>query len=121
VLRVSSLEYVEGARALGGSHPRILLRHVLPNALTAFIAIMMLEMGSVVLSLGGLSFLGLGTPEGFADWGQIIAFGRVWVSSPQYWYVTFFPGITVVLWGLGWSLLGEAVRKALDPRTVAEA
>ena len=116
VMRVGALEYVEGARALGALHPRILLRHVLPNALTAFIAVVMLDMGSVVLALSGLSFLGLGTPEGFADWGQIISLGRIWVTSPQYWYVTLYPGLTVVLWGLGWSLLGEAVRAALDPR-----
>ena len=116
VMRVSALEYVEGARALGARHPRILLRHVIPNALTAFVAVMMLEMGSVVLAVSGLSFLGLGTPEGYADWGQIIGFGRAWVTAPQYWYVTLYPGLTVVLWGLGWSLFGEGVRSALDPR-----
>jgi peptide/nickel transport system permease protein len=116
VMRVRELEFVEGARALGAQHPRIILRHIIPNALTAFVAIMMLDMGSVVLAVSGLSFLGLGTADGYADWGQIIGFGRAWVTTPEYWYVILFPGLTVVLWGLGWSLFGEGVRAALDPR-----
>jgi peptide/nickel transport system permease protein len=116
VMRVRTLEFIEGARALGARHPRVLLRHVLPNALTAFVAIMMLDMGSVVLAVSGLSFLGLGTPDGYADWGQIIGFGRAWVTTLEYWYVIVFPGVTVVLWGLGWTLFGEGVRTAFAPR-----
>jgi peptide/nickel transport system permease protein len=94
---------------------------VLPNALTTLLAIVVLDFGTIPLSAAGLSFLGLGTPPGYADWGQMIAFARTFIVGPVgnpfgYWYVTFFPAFTILLFGLGWSLLGDALRDALDPR-----
>ena len=121
ILRVRQLEFVEGARALGARNRRIVFKHVLPNALTGLTVQATLDMGSIVLSAAALSFLGLGTPLGYSDWGQLIAFSRGFLQGPPgnpfaYWYVSFFPGLALVLWGLAWNLLGDALRDAMDPR-----
>ena len=122
VLRVRNLEYIEGARALGANDARIILRHVLPNSLTIISVQVALDFGSVVLTAAGLSFIGLGAPIGFADWGQLINFSQAFIIGPPgqpwaYWFVSFFPGLTILLWGLGWNFLGDALRDALDPKS----
>jgi peptide/nickel transport system permease protein len=121
VLRVRNLEYVEGARALGASDLRIILRHVLPNSLTTLTVQVALDFGSVVLIAAGLSFIGLGAPIGFADWGQLINFSQAYIIGPPevplaYWFVSFFPGLTILLWGLAWNLMGDALTDVLNPR-----
>ncbi|NJK44273.1 MAG: ABC transporter permease [Pleurocapsa sp. SU_196_0] len=121
ILKVRALEYVDAARALGASNFQMIFKHVLPNSLTTILAIVVLDFGTVPLSAAALSFLGLGTPEGFADWGQMIAYARAFIVGPAgnpfgYWYVSFFPALVILLFGLGWSLLGDALRDALDPR-----
>jgi peptide/nickel transport system permease protein len=117
VLKVRRLDYIESAQALGVRTPSILLRHVIPNAVSAFSATMILDLGSSVLGASSLSFLGLGTEPGFADWGQLLQLARPWISSPQYWYVIIVPGLTIVLWGLTWTLIGDALRDAFNPKT----
>ena len=121
ILKTRALEFVDGARALGAGNARIMFRHVLPNSLTTLLAIVVLDFGTIPLSAAGLSFLGLGTPPGYADWGQMIAFARSYIVGPPgnpwgYWYVWFFPAIMILVFGMGWSLLGDALRDALDPR-----
>lgn len=116
VLKVRTLDYIEGARALGAATPRVLFKHVIPNSLSAYSATMVLDLGASVLGAAGLSFLGLGTEPGFADWGQIINLARTWIAYPQYWYVIIFPGLTVILWGLSWTLIGDALRDAFNPK-----
>ena len=121
VLRVRSLEYVEGARALGANDSRIILRHVLPNSLTTLTVQVALDFGSVVLIAAGLSFIGLGAPIGFADWGQLINFSQAYIIGPAeaplaYWFVSFFPGLTILLWGLAWNLMGDALSDVLNPK-----
>jgi peptide/nickel transport system permease protein len=121
ILKVRALEYVDAARALGAGNARMIFKHVLPNALTTLIVIVVLDFGTVPLQAAALSFLGLGTPPGYADWGQMISFARAFIVGPPgspfgYWFVSFFPAITILLFGLGWSLLGAALRDALDPR-----
>ena len=80
-----------------------------------------LDIGAVVLSAAALSFLGLGAPEGYADWGQMIQFSRNWiVGAPgnpfAYWYTVTVPGLFILFFVLGWNLLGDAFRDILDPR-----
>jgi peptide/nickel transport system permease protein len=121
VLRVRNLEYVEGARALGANDLRIILRHVLPNSLTTLTVQVALDFGSVVLIAAGLSFIGLGAPIGFADWGQLINFSQAYIIGPPeaplaYWFVSFFPGLTILLWGLAWNLMGDALTDVLNPK-----
>ncbi|WP_407542598.1 ABC transporter permease (plasmid) [Deinococcus radiomollis] len=121
VLRLRELDYVLAARGIGSQQMRIALRHVLPNALGPVLSIVVLEMGSLPIVAGALSFLGLGTPLGFADWGQLIALAQKWIQGPPgepfaYWYVTLFPGLCIALYSLGWNLLGDALSEQLDPR-----
>ncbi len=80
-----------------------------------------LDIGAVVLTAAALSFLGLGAPEGYADWGQMIQFARNWIVGPPgepflYWYTVMIPGLFILLFVLGWNLLGDAFRDILDPR-----
>jgi peptide/nickel transport system permease protein len=74
-------------------------------------------MGSVVLSFAALSFLGVGVEAGYADWGQIVSFARDYIISlDTYWYVIVYPAVALLLYGLGWNLLGDAMRDILDPK-----
>jgi len=121
VLRLRELEFVAAAHSLGASRVRIMLRHVLPNATGPLLSLVVLEMGALPIVAGALSFLGLGTPLGYADWGQLIALAQKWIQGPAgqpfaYWYVTLFPGLCIALYSLGWNLLGDALSEELDPR-----
>jgi peptide/nickel transport system permease protein len=120
ILRVRAQDFVDGARALGAKSPRLFWKHVLPNALGSLIVVASLDIGAVVLTAAALSFLGIGADIGFADWGQMINFARSWIQGPPgrpfaYWYVSFYPGIAIVLFVLGWNLLGDAFRDVNDP------
>jgi len=122
ILTVKGQEYVTGARALGARAPGLLFKHILPNAIGPLVIIASLDIGSVVLTAAALSFLGLGAPLGYADWGQMISFAREWILGPPgqpfaYWFVSFWPGLIIVLFVLGWNLLGDAFRDVLDPRS----
>jgi len=122
VLRTREMEYVDAARSLGAKDSRLMFKHVVPNSLTALSTQVVLDLGVVPLGIAALSFLGLGFPVGYTDWGQLINFARAWIQGPPgqpmaYWYVTFFPAISIVLFSLGWNLVGDAARDAFDPRT----
>lgn len=122
ILRTRQLEYVDAARSLGARDPRLIFKHVVPNSLTSVVALAVLDFGTIPLTIAALSFLGIGLPVGYADWGQLMSFARTWIQGPPdqplaYWYVTFFPAITIILFSLGWNLLGSAARDAFDPRS----
>ncbi len=121
ILSVRERDYVEAARAMGASDPKIIIRHVLPNSIYPILVVSSLDMGSIVVAAAALSFLGLGAPVGYADWGQIISLSRNWIIGSGgnafiFWYTVVFPGIALVLFTLGWNLLGDAFRDILDPR-----
>ncbi len=114
-------DYVEAARGIGASNLRIIVRHVLPNSIYPSLVMASLDIGAVVLAAAALSFLGLGAPEGSADWGQLIGFSRNWIVGPPgnplaYWYTITIPGLFILFFVLGWNLLGDAFRDILDPR-----
>ena len=116
VLRVKTEDYVEAARASGASDLRIIFKHILPNTVYPIIVVGSLDFGTMVLTTASLSFLGLGAPLGYADWGQLIYTSMDWVSSlNRYWWTFTFPGLFITLYVLGWSLLGDAFRDILDP------
>ena len=118
VLRVRGEDYVEAARASGASDLRIMVRHILPNSIYTVIIVASLDFGSIVLTAAALSFLGLGSPAGYADWGRLIFDGVPYAASGLYYWWTFvYPGIFIVLFTLGWNLLGDALRDVLDPLT----
>jgi peptide/nickel transport system permease protein len=117
ILSVKERDYVMAARVIGVPDSRILFRHILPNAIFPTMVLASLAIGDVVLSFAALSFLGIGTELGYSDWGQILSFARNWITSlDTYWYIIVWPGITLVLFVLGWNLLGDALRDVLDPR-----
>ena len=121
ILQVREEDYVEASRGIGASSLRVITRHVLPNAIYPTLIMASLDIGAVVLSAAALSFLGLGSPEGYADWGQMTQFARNWIVGPsgeplKYWYAVTIPGLFILFFVLGWNLLGDAFRDILDPR-----
>ncbi len=121
ILAVREEDYIEAARGIGSSHFRIIWRHLLPNSIYPALIMASLDIGAVVLAAAALSFLGMGAPEGYADWGQMIQFARNWIIGPSgepfaYWYVVTIPGLFILFFVLGWNLLGDAFRDILDPR-----
>lgn len=117
ILGTKERDYVLAARASGAKDSHLMLKHVIPNAMFPTMVRISLDMGAVVLSFAALSFLGIGLPEGYADWGQITSFARAWILTlDQYWYIIFFPGMALLLYGLGWNLIGDALRDILDPK-----
>jgi len=121
ILAVREEDFVEASRGVGSSHLRLVTRHILPNAIFPTLIMASLDIGAVVLSAAALSFLGLGAPEGYADWGQMVQFARNWIVGPpgdplRYWYTVTIPGLFILFFVLGWNLLGDAFRDILDPR-----
>jgi len=121
VLSVKERDFVTAARSLGASDARILFRHIIPNSIYPVLVVASLSTGSVVITAAALSFLGLGAPPGYADWGYLISLSRNWIMGSSgdpfaYWHTVFIPGIAIFLFVLGWNLLGDAVRDILDPR-----
>jgi peptide/nickel transport system permease protein len=117
ILSIKERDYIMAARVIGASDGRILFRHILPNAIFPTMVLASLAIGDVVLSFAALSFLGIGTPIGYADWGQVLSFARNWIGNlTTYWYIVVWPGLTLVLFVMGWNLVGDALRDVLDPR-----
>ncbi|CAN0656382.1 ABC transporter permease [Nitratireductor aquimarinus] len=121
ILRVKEMDFVHAARAYGTSDRRLILQHILPNTFFPVLVLATMATGSMVLAASALSFLGVGTEEGYADWGQFIAYSRNWIvgqgDNPfAYWYTLFFPGMAIFLFVLSWNLVGDALRDILDPR-----
>jgi peptide/nickel transport system permease protein len=117
ILTIKSSEYALAARTIGAKNSRILFRHLVPNAIFPLLVIAPMNIGSYVLTFASLSFLGLGTPEGYADWGQMLSLARNWILSlADYPYIVIYPGAALLLFVLAWNLVGDALRDILDPR-----
>lgn len=117
ILTTKERDFVLSARTIGATDGRILIRHILPNAIFATMVLASLDIGAIVLSFAALSFLGVGTDIGYADWGQIVSFARDWILSlDTYWFIIVYPGSALILFGLGWNLIGDGLRDILDPR-----
>ena len=120
-LRVRVMEYVQAARALGSGDLHIIARHVIPNTIYPMLILASLNMGGIVITFAALSFLGLGAPIGYADWGQLISLSHNWIVGTAgdpftFWYTLIVPGTAIFLFVLGWNLLGDAFRDVFDPR-----
>jgi len=114
VLSVKERDFVQAGRALGLSQGRILLRHVAPNCLAPVIVSATLGVGGTILVEAGLSFLGLGVPPPTATWGAMVNEGREFLIDAP--WITFFPGITIVIAVTCFNLVGDGLRDAMDPR-----
>ncbi|NPV41259.1 MAG: ABC transporter permease [Anaerolineae bacterium] len=117
ILAVKERDYVLAARVIGVRNSKILFKHIIPNAIFPTLVMASMDIGTYVLNFAALSFLGIGTEVGYSDWGQILSFARDWITQlGTYWYIVVYPGITLILFVLGWNLLGDAVRDVMDPR-----
>ena len=115
VLTIRETEYIEAARALGLRNRKIIFRHILPNVTSPIIILATLEFGSAILSAASLSFLGLGAQPPNPEWGALVYVGKSFLS--QAWWMTLFPGLAIMLVVLGFNLLGDGLRDALDPKS----
>jgi peptide/nickel transport system permease protein len=115
VLTIRELAYVEAARALGVRHPRVALRHILPNTMGPFIVLITAQLGGSILVEAALSFLGLGIPEPYPSWGRMLSIAAAEYAEKAPWLV-IWPGLAISLAVFGTNLLGDALRDTLDPR-----
>jgi ABC-type dipeptide/oligopeptide/nickel transport system permease subunit len=114
VLSAKEMEYVTAGRALGAGPMRLMFVNILPNVLTPLIVQATLGVGTAVIEAAALSFLGLGAQPPDPEWGQMLSEARALVFTAP--HLVFFPGIAITFTVLGFNLLGDGLRDALDPR-----
>jgi peptide/nickel transport system permease protein len=120
IVRASALAakenvYVEAARAIGSSHLRVMVRHLMPNVIAPFLIVLTAQLGSVILTEASLSFLGLGTAEPTPSWGLMLSGGAPMYAEKAPW-LAVFPGLAISLAVFGFNLFGDSLRDALDPK-----
>jgi peptide/nickel transport system permease protein len=113
-LSLRERDFVVAARALGAGDARLIFRHILPNAMAPVLVAAVLGVAGAILTESGLSFLGLGVQPPTPSWGNILTAGKDNISVA--WWLSFFPGIAITITMLGYNMLGEGLRDALDPR-----
>jgi peptide/nickel transport system permease protein len=113
-LRLRESSFVESARAVGAPDGRILRLHVLPNIVPLVTIQASLDSGASILTASALGFIGLGAKPPSPEWGLMVAVGREWL--PDFWWLSTFPGLAIFVVALGFNLLGDGLRAALDPR-----
>lgn len=114
VLSLKEKDFIEGARARGNRGARLVLGHILPNALTPIIVMATLELAFMIIYESALSFLGLGVQPPTPTWGWMLSDGRNYITIA--WWLATFPGLAIMLTVLGINLLGDWIRDTLDPR-----
>ena len=114
ILSVREMEYIEAAKSIDAGNRRIIIKHVIPNAIAPVLVSFTMSMGGAVMSGAGLSFIGLGVQPPVPEWGAMISEGRNFIrSEPQ---LALYPGICVMITVLAFNMLGDGLRDALDPR-----
>ena len=106
--------FVEAAQAVGVSDTVIIFRHILPNTLSPILVQATVDLGTVILAMGGLAFIGLGTQPPAPDWGLMISEGRTFILDQ--WWIATFPGLAIFIIVLAFNLLGDTLRDIFDPR-----
>ena len=115
VVSLRDRDYVAAARSLGANEGHIVFRHVLPNVLAPVAVLATIEMGELILAVAGLGFLGLGAQPPTPEWGAMVNDGRFFLlSAPR---LMIYPGVAISVAVIGFNLLGDALRDAMDPRT----
>ena len=113
-LSLRQRDFVLAARALGGSDARLIFRHILPNAMSPVLVSATLGVAGAILTESALSFLGIGVQPPTPSWGNMLIVGKQTLGSA--WWLSVFPGLAILITVLGYNLLGEGIRDALDPR-----
>lgn len=113
-LSLRETDFVARARVAGASNARILYRHILPNILNTIVVLATLQIGVVIVLEATLSFLGIGIPRPIPAWGLLVADGRQLIVSS--WWISFFPGMAILVTVMSVNLLGDRLRDALDPK-----
>jgi peptide/nickel transport system permease protein len=116
VLALRNEQYVEAARAVGVGHLRLIFRHILPNTLSAIVVVATLGIAGAILAGAGLSFIGMGAQPPTPEWGAMLSSGRGYLRHE--WWIPIFPGLALAITALGFNLMGDGLRDALDPRSV---
>ena len=115
MLALRESDYVTAARSIGAPTGRILLRHMLPNALTPIIVTSTLALATAIIDVAGLGFLGLGPPDPrTAEWGTMLTDARKFLQIAP--WLVYFPGLAIVISAIGFNLVGDGLRESLDPR-----
>jgi peptide/nickel transport system permease protein len=114
-LTVRNSDYIKAVELMGASPFRIVLRHIMPLCISSLIVRVTLDMAGIILTAAGLGFLGLGAQPPLPEWGAMIASGRRFVLDQ--WWVAGAPGFAILIVSLGFNLLGDGLRDALDPRS----
>ncbi len=115
LLALRESDFVVAARSIGATPLRLLLRHMLPNALTSLIVAATLALATAIIDVAGLGFLGLGPPDPrTAEWGTMLTDSTKYLREAP--YLIFFPGVAIVISAIGFNLLGDGLRESLDPR-----
>jgi peptide/nickel transport system permease protein len=114
VLTIRNEQYITAARSCGASHTRIIFKHVLPNTIAPLIVDASMKIGMAILTISSLSFVGLGVHEPTPEWGAILNSGRAYIRD--FWPMVIFPGLVIMITLLGFNLLGDGLRDALDPK-----
>ncbi len=113
-ISIKEREFVTAARAIGASDSRIIFRHILPNGLSPILVSATMGIGGAILIESALSFLGLGVQPPTPSWGSLLSSGKDNIEIA--WWLSAFPGLAILITVLGYNLLGEGIRDALDPR-----
>lgn len=114
-LTIREMDYIMAARCSGASDSRIILRHILPNALSPVLVAATLGVAGAILTESALSFLGIGVQPPTPSWGNILTSGKDYIEFA--WWLSLYPGLAILITVLAYNLLGEGIRDALDPRT----
>ena len=114
VMSVKDKEFVEAARAVGANDFIILLRYILPNAMAPILVQMTLRIGSSILNVAGLSYIGLGVQPPLPEWGAILTAAKIYMRDA--WHISVFPGLFLVITVVAFNLFGDGLRDALDPK-----
>lgn len=113
-LTLKERDFVSAARAIGASSPRIIFKHIIPNALSPVFVAATFGIAGAILTESGLSFLGLGVQPPEPSWGNILTTGKDYITVA--WWLSLFPGLAILITVLSYNLVGEGLRDALDPR-----
>lgn len=114
VMSVKGQEYVEAARALGASNATIIIKYIIPNIMSPIIVQVALDIAGAIMTISGLSYLGLGVGSPAPEWGAILSAGQKYIRDV--WHITVFPGLMIVITVIALNMIGDGLRDALDPK-----